>query len=527
MQNGQKVRELNIGLYKNNKKFMSNNYRISRNVWKPFTFTINTGLTGVSNINQFELPLKSSISYISGGSLTPDYRFKVDWGDGAIENFTTFNQVGRTHSYTASGTYSIKIYGRCDGLDYSSPSDASKIISIDSWGNVVWRSLANSLSNSTNIISVTSSSPVFEKVTKLDRMFESSSLTQSDLNSWNISKVDSLRRTFYFCESLKKLEISNWDVSNVTTMRDTFNSCGITSFDGSLWNTYNLTSTRSMFAGCTSLSNFNAPNWNLINLTDMTGMFSGCGLTYFGVNQWTASSVSSINNLFSFSSLQEVDLSGITFSSSLNNIGQLFQGCSNLISATISSVLDNTSVNSFFLTFALCSNLTKMDFVNWNTSNIVSFQSAFASCIGLTAINSSNWNVSNVVTFNSSFLSCTSLIDIDVSNWDVSNVTDMTAMFQSANSLTQINCGGWTVSSLTSAGFMFSNVTLTTTSYDNLLKGWVGWTGGIGGTASKPVQSNVAFDAGYSQYTTGSEAASARNYLISVKGWTITDGGWI
>jgi hypothetical protein len=100
-------------------------------------------------------------------------------------------------------------------------------------------------------------------------------------------------------------------------------------------------------------------------------------------------------------------------------------------------------------------------------------------------------------------------------------------MFQSANSLTQINCGGWTVSSLTSAGFMFSNVTLTTTSYDNLLKGWVGWTGGIGGTASKPVQSNVTFDAGYSQYTTGSEAASARNYLISVKGWTITDGGWI
>jgi hypothetical protein len=67
------------------------------------------------------------------------------------------------------------------------------------------------------------------------------------------------------------------------------------------------------------------------------------------------------------------------------------------------------------------------------------------------------------------------------------------------------------VTSLVNAASMFNGVTLSTSNYDLLLNGW----------AMQPVQSNVIFSGGNSQYT----AVLSRGYLISTKLWTITDGG--
>jgi hypothetical protein len=58
---------------------------------------------------------------------------------------------------------------------------------------------------------------------------------------------------------------------------------------------------------------------------------------------------------------------------------------------------------------------------------------------------------------------------------------------------------------------MFNGVTLSTSNYDSLLIGW----------STQPVQSNVIFSGGNSQYTVVLSRAS----LISTKLWTITDGG--
>ncbi len=61
---------------------------------------------------------------------------------------------------------------------------------------------------------------------------------------------------------------------------------------------------------------------------------------------------------------------------------------------------------------------------------------------------------------------------------------------------------------------MFMAAGLSTPNYDSLLIGW----------AQLPLQNDVFFDAGNSQYSSGA-AAEARQKLITDFGWTITDGG--
>jgi len=62
---------------------------------------------------------------------------------------------------------------------------------------------------------------------------------------------------------------------------------------------------------------------------------------------------------------------------------------------------------------------------------------------------------------------------------------------------------------------MFEGVALSTANYNALLQGW----------SQLALQNAVSFDAGNSQYSSGSGAATARQYIIDTFGWTISDGG--
>jgi len=100
----------------------------------------------------------------------------------------------------------------------------------------------------------------------------------------------------------------------------------------------------------------------------------------------------------------------------------------------------------------------------------------------------------------------------NISSWDVSSVIDMRFMFSDASSFNQ-DIGGWNVSSATSMNSMFYRITLSTPNYDSLLIGW----------STLPLQHGVAFNGGYSQYS--STAIMARTSIISTHSWIITDGG--
>ena len=214
----------------------------------------------------------------------------------------------------------------------------------------------------------------------------------------------------------------------------------------------------------------------------------------------------------------------------LGNVGGYFASCNNLV--TVSGIPDLTGITSLHNMFDGCSSIDNITDINsWNVSNITDFTGMFQNSSfnqdisnwnvsSATNMNSlfyatpfnqpiGSWDVSSVTVMSSMFEGATSF-NGDISGWDVSSVTLMDAMFQNATSFNQ-NLGSWDVTSLVNAASMFNGVTLSTSNYDSLLIGW----------STQPVQSNVIFSGGNSQYTVVLSRAS----LISTKLWTITDGG--
>jgi len=60
---------------------------------------------------------------------------------------------------------------------------------------------------------------------------------------------------------------------------------------------------------------------------------------------------------------------------------------------------------------------------------------------------------------------------------------------------------------------MFGDTSLSVANYNSLLQGW----------SALPLQQDVKFDAGTSQYS--SEATANRSSIMTNYNWTITDGG--
>ena len=63
------------------------------------------------------------------------YNFVVNWGDGNSNSVTSYN-VGNSHTYSGSGTYTITITGTCQYLEFYSTTAATQIIRITSFGKV-------------------------------------------------------------------------------------------------------------------------------------------------------------------------------------------------------------------------------------------------------------------------------------------------------------------------------------------------------------------------------------------------------
>jgi surface protein len=203
-------------------------------------------------------------------------------------------------------------------------------------------------------------------------------------------------------------------------------------------------------------------NWDISNITDMSGMFFFMSVLR-PLNNWDVSNVTNMRYMFCISTLFNQDI----------------------------SMWDVSNVTDMSYMFN-CAREFNQPLNNWDVSNVTDMSGMFGNdYFPLAGSGKFNQPLNNWIT-----TSCTNMsqmfynaryFDQDISMWDVSNVTDMTEMFYGA--------------------------TLSTTNYSNLLNGW----------STQEVQPNVVFSGGNSKYN--SSAADARNHLITVHGWTITDGG--
>jgi len=243
--------------------------------WK----TDNTS-TGSSNNNQVRLPLLS----------TGTYNMTVDWGDGNSDVITVWNQAETTHTYSSIGTYTVRVSGTFQGLDFapsasSTSTDRFKILSVSRWG--VFRPINPTIGggvfrNCPNL-TLTSVADVLNMslATSMFGMFAGcTSLTTVNLmNSWDVSTITNMANTFFGATNFNQ-DISNWDVSNVTAFNAIFQNC--TNFNQNIggWDVSSGQSFANMFRTATAF-NQNIGSWDVSNSTSFTGfMTSKTNLDY-------------------------------------------------------------------------------------------------------------------------------------------------------------------------------------------------------------------------------------------------------
>ena len=174
-----------------------------------FKYSVNTSNTdaGSSNADQHTLPVIS----------TGTYSFDVDWGDGSSNTITAWNQAEVTHTYAASGTYTIEITGTFTGVKFD--VDTLKLLEIFNWGgSVLTINDRNAFKDTTNASCSATDSPVL--VGNLGSTFQGSTIS-SGLANWNFGSVTGFRSGLQSASSWNE-DVSGWDVTACTNFGNTF-----------------------------------------------------------------------------------------------------------------------------------------------------------------------------------------------------------------------------------------------------------------------------------------------------------------
>ena len=253
-------------------------------------------------------------------------------------------------------------------------------------------------------------------------------------------------------------------------------------------------------------------DWGILKFGDNGDYFYGCSnLTLNSVNDTPdislttnmsqafreCTSLSSFNNLNSWNTSSVVDMSNMFSLSTLFN--------ENIGSWDVSNV---TSMQGMFYG----STLFNQDISTWNTQSLDDVSYMFSDATNFNQ-DISIWNMSGVTNMSGMFTDAISF-DQPISSWDVTNVNLMSYMFQGANSFDQ-DLGSWNVINVYDMSGMFDGIALSTQNYDSILQNWA---------LLSPLQPNVIFDGGNSQYSVSSLSAITELTLFP-NYWVITNGG--
>ena len=316
-------------------------------------------------------------------------------------------------------------------------------------------------------------------------------------------------------DKLKIHEIINWGVLRFTNTGEYFSGCANLTGSPSLSDTLKLDGVSSMllaFFGCSSLVGFNLMNqWDVSSVSNLANCFTGCSIFNTNISAWDVSSVTNMTSTFNGCSAFNQPLAWNT--SNVTNMASMFNGCSVFNQPLNWDVSSVTNMNAMF---AFCSVFNQP--LNWDVSNVTNMAFMFGVC---TVFNRFlDWDVSSVTDMGAMFSNAAAFNE--VLNWDVSNVTNMESMFEDAASF-NIPLD-WTVTSVTNMVKFFFGTAISKVNYDFFLTAITGWEVGA---PTKTLNSNVTLGAQGINYSNIGDAADARNYLVTIKNWTINDAGGI
>ncbi|MBR4462366.1 MAG: BspA family leucine-rich repeat surface protein [Erysipelotrichaceae bacterium] len=127
-----------------------------------------------------------------------------------------------------------------------------------------------------------------------------SKMTSFDGTGFDTSNVTDMQSMFDGCSSLKTLDVSAFDTSNVTSMADMFRGCrSLTSLDLSSFRTSNVTDMARMFWGLSSLHTLNLSNFSTAKVTSMYKMFyENTSLTSLNISGFSTARVEDMRHMF-------------------------------------------------------------------------------------------------------------------------------------------------------------------------------------------------------------------------------------
>jgi len=165
---------------------------------------------------------------------------------------------------------------------------------------------------------------------------------------------------------------------------------------GTVFDTSEVTSMGSMFAGCEKLADLDMHNFDTSHVTNMVGMFAAC------------------------SELSNLDVS--SFDTSLvTDMTAMFASCGSLTDLNLRS-FDTSQVTNMGGMFSQCSELSSLDVTSFNTSLVTDMWEMFCGCSKLSSLNVNSFDTSLVYDMSYMFYDCDNLTDLDLSSFDFSNV---------------------------------------------------------------------------------------------------------
>ena len=245
-------------------------------------------------------------------------RYTINWGDGSVSANVTGDQ---THTYADAGIYTVRISGSFTSIYLDDAADARKLISIDQWGNMKWKTMLAAFEGASNMQYNATDAPDLSEVTVMDNMFNGASSFDGDLSNWDVSNVQAMYGTFRGAHSFNgnianwnvssvdtmygtfrdahkfNQDLSNWDVSNVNLMYHMFHNAHKFNQDLSNWDVSNVIGTGSMFQNAHSF-NGNISNWDVSNVKHMSWMFDGASSFDGNISNWDVSSIVSMVGMF-------------------------------------------------------------------------------------------------------------------------------------------------------------------------------------------------------------------------------------
>lgn len=431
------------------------------------------------------------------------YDYKIDWGDGTVEEIA--NNSNPEHTYTTAGTYTVAIQGGFPAIQMGNePLHASKLVDIKQWGKIEWKSMETAFKGCLKMEYQATDMPNLSQVTNLSYMFWGARSFNGAIGNWDTSNVTNMLAMFYYAESFNQ-DLNNWDTSKVQTMNSLF--AHALAFNGNItdWNVGNVVTMNSMFYRALSFDQ-NIGGWNVGKVGEMASMFQGAEVFNQNLNEWNVGMVMDMSNMFRNTPAFNGDISAWNVGNVLNMSSMFhFAGSFN---QDIGG-WDVSKVQNMIFMFH-SAHAFNQDISGWDVGQVYLMSSMFSSASSFNQ-DIGGWNVSSVTKMSEMFASAISF-NQDISGWNVANVTNMQSMFSYASLFDQ-NLGAWNIASSGHLYSIFIHSGLSTANYDNTLIGWA---------ANPDTPDNILLGVNYLTYCNG---ANARDELINIKGWTITDNG--